>query len=222
MTLGEFVKSYRKAHDMTMQEFADKAGLSKGYVSMLEKGKHPQSNRPLIPSIETVGKIASAIGISVDELLNRTDGNQLIGLGKEPVQPDDRPIARRIPVLGRVAAGVPLEAITDIDDWEEIPEKLAETDEYFALTIHGDSMEPKMNEGDVVIVRRQPDVESGDIAIVRVNGYDATCKKVVKQDGGILLVGLNPSFTPIFYSKEDIESLPVQIDGKVVELRAKF
>ena len=218
MTLGDVIKKYRKDNGLSMADFAKMSGISKAYIALLEKNRHPKTGKPIVPSITIIKQAADAMHMDFNKFFEKIDGDVSI----DDKQPDDRPIARRIPVLGRVAAGVPLEAITDIDDWEEIPEKLAETDEYFALTIHGDSMEPKMNEGDVVIVRRQPDVESGDIAIVRVNGYDATCKKVVKQDGGILLVGLNPSFTPIFYSKEDIESLPVQIDGKVVELRAKF
>lgn len=84
----------------------------------------------------------------------------------------------RIPVLGKVAAGIPIEAITDIEDWEEIPQSMAKTGEYFALKIAGKSMEPRMMDGDVVIVRRQPDVDSGDIAVVLVNGNDATVKQI--------------------------------------------
>ena len=102
----------------------------------------------------------------------------------------------RIPVLGRVAAGIPIEAITDIEDWEEIPQSMAKTGEYFALKIAGKSMEPRMMDGDVVIVRRQPDVDSGDIAVVLVNGNDATVKQISKSDAGLTLIGWNPSFFP--------------------------
>ena len=83
-------------------------------------------------------------------------------------------------------------------------------------------MEPKISNGDVVIVRKQPDVDSGQIAIVCVNGDHATCKKVMKQPGGILLQPLNPSYEATYYSADEIVNLPITILGRVVELRAKF
>lgn len=129
----------------------------------------------------------------------------------------------RIPVLGRVAAGIPIEAITNIEDWEEIPQSMAKTGEYFALKIAGKSMEPRMMDGDVVIVRRQPDVDSGDIAVVLVNGNDATVKQISKSDAGLTLIGWNPSvYTPRTYNKKECKELPVTILGKVVEIRGKL
>lgn len=129
----------------------------------------------------------------------------------------------RIPVLGRVAAGIPIEAITNIEDWEEIPQSMAKTGEYFALKIAGKSMEPRMMDGDVVIVRRQPDVDSGDIAVVLVNGNDATVKQISKSDAGLTLIGWNPSvYTPRTYNKKECKELPVSILGKVIEIRGKL
>lgn len=127
-----------------------------------------------------------------------------------------------INVLGRVAAGLPIEAIEDIIDTEEITEELARTGTFFGLQIHGDSMEPRMCEGDVVIVRQQDDAESGDIVIAMVNGDDATCKRLRKYRDGIELISNNPSYEPMFFSNEDIVNKPVKIIGKVVELRGKF
>lgn len=127
-----------------------------------------------------------------------------------------------INVLGRVAAGIPIEAIEDIIDTEEIPEEMAKTGEFFGLKIKGDSMEPKISDGDIVIVRKQNDVDSGNIAIVAVNGTDATCKKIRKCETGIWLISNNAAYDPKFYSNEEIESKPVNIIGKVVELRSKF
>ena len=127
-----------------------------------------------------------------------------------------------INVLGRVAAGVPIEAIENVIDTEEITEELARTGTFFGLQIHGNSMEPKMSEGDIVIVRQQDDAESGEIVIVTVNGTDATCKRLRKYRDGIELISNNPSYEPIFYTNEEIENKPVKIIGRVVELRAKF
>lgn len=127
-----------------------------------------------------------------------------------------------INVLGRVAAGIPIEAIENIIDTEEISEELARTGDFFGLQIHGDSMEPKISDGDVVIVRQQEDAESGDIVIATVNGDEATCKRLRKYRDGIELVANNPTYEPLFFSNEDIINKPVRIIGRVVELRAKF
>lgn len=127
-----------------------------------------------------------------------------------------------INVLGRVAAGIPIEAIEDIIDTEEISEEMAKTGDFFGLQIDGDSMEPKFSKGDVVIVRKQDDAESGDIVIAMVNGNDATCKRLKKYADGIALLSTNPKYDPMIFNKQEIEEKPVKILGKVVELRAKF
>lgn len=127
-----------------------------------------------------------------------------------------------IKVLGRVAAGIPIAAIEDVVDTEEITEELASTGTFFGLQIHGDSMEPRMCEGDVVIVRQQDDAESGETVIALVNGDEATCKRLRKYRDGIELISNNPAYKPMFYSNEDIRSKPITILGKVVELRGKF
>lgn len=127
-----------------------------------------------------------------------------------------------INVLGRVAAGIPIEAITNIIDTEEISQELAKTGEFFGLQIHGDSMEPRIYEGDVVIIRQQDDAESGDIVIAMVNGNDATCKRLMKYTGGISLISLNSKYDPMMFTNQEIEEKPVRIIGKVVELRGKF
>lgn len=129
----------------------------------------------------------------------------------------------RIPVLGRVVAGIPIEAVEEILDYEEITPELASTGEFFALQVRGDSMLPKLEEGDVVIVKKQEDVETGDIAIVLVNGDEATIKQIKKVDGGIMLYGFNPDvYEPHFYSNQQIEELPVRILGKVIESRRSW
>ena len=94
--------------------------------------------------------------------------------------------------------------------------------EYFALKIKGDSMEPRICEGDVVIVRKQDDVESGDIAIVMVNGNDATIKRLLKYQDGIRLMPSNPSYDPIYFTNQEILDKPVKVIGKVIENRQKY
>lgn len=128
----------------------------------------------------------------------------------------------KIPVLGKVIAGIPIEAIEEILDYEEIEMELAKTGEFFGLQIKGDSMEPRMQEGDVVIVRKQETADTGDIAIVLVNGDEATVKKIKILNNGIMLIPFNNKYDPWEYTSEQIEKMPVKIIGKVIELRAKF
>ena len=166
----------------------------------------------IIPSAGKVQKIADYFGIGKSDLLD----DKATLLGKK------RTSGVVIKVLGRVAAGLPIEAVENIIDTEEISEDMARTGEYFGLQIHGDSMEPRMYEGDVVIVRQQDDAESGDIVIAMINGNDATCKRLTKYTGGIALASLNTKYEPMMFSNEEILSKPVKIIGKVVELRGKL
>lgn len=129
-------------------------------------------------------------------------------------------LSRRIPVLGRVAAGIPIEMIEDVLDWEEIDGSYI--GDFFGLKVKGDSMSPRIMEGDVLIVRSQPDAESGDIVIAQVNGNEATCKRLLKHNGGISLISLNPAYPPMIFSEAEKDVLPVSIIGKVVENRQKY
>lgn len=153
-------------------------------------------------------KLAALFEVSVDYLLGNTDAPTSTGV--------------RVPVLGDVAAGIPIEAITDIVDYEEIDAALARTGEFFGLRIKGASMEPRMREGDVVIVRQQDTAETGDTVVALVNGDSATVKKIKYGQDGITLLPTNPAYDPMFYSAAEVESLPVRVIGRVVELRAKF
>jgi repressor LexA len=128
----------------------------------------------------------------------------------------------KIPVLGSVPAGVPITAVEDILDYEEIPQLWANQGEFFALKIKGDSMEPRMQSSDVVIVRQQSSADSGDTVIVLINGDEATCKKLEKTSNGIMLISTNTKYSPMFFSHEEINELPVVILGKVVENRQKY
>lgn len=127
---------------------------------------------------------------------------------------------RLVPVYGRVAAGVPIEAIENILDFEEIPAHWF--GDYAALKVKGDSMAPRILENDILIVKLQDDADSGDIVVAIVNGQDATVKKLIKHPDGITLQAFNPAYEPMYFSKEKMNEIPVTIWGKVVENRAKF
>jgi repressor LexA len=152
---------------MTMEDLANKSGLSKGYISMLEKGENPKTKKPIIPSIETFMGLAHALALDIDKMIGVIEPGQKISLASRGKTSWEKTLAKNhevknlVPVLGRVQAGLPIEAVENIIAHEEITEDMARKGEYFGLQVKGDSMEPRFVEGDIVIVRKQPDVETG-------------------------------------------------------------
>lgn len=197
----ELVKKMTAEQNMSMSELARRVGIAKSAISRYFNGTRE------LP-LNRIGDFASAL---------HTTPNFLLG-----VKEDTNSQGIKIPVLGTVAAGIPISAVEDILDYEEIPQSWQNQGKFFALKIKGDSMEPRMENGDVVIVKQQSDANSGDTVIVLVNGDDATCKRLEKTENGIMLVSTNPKYPPMFYSLEDIQTKPVVILGKVVELRQKY
>ena len=209
--MGKFqniLKSLRVAKGLTQDELSKQLNISRSTIGMYEKGARE-------PDFETLELIADYFNVDTDYLLGRTTKTTYI----------PSPALRKgvsINVLGRVAAGIPIDAIEEVIDTEEITEEMAKTGEFFGLKIKGNSMEPRIYENDVVIVRQQNDAESGDVVIATINGDEATCKRLRKYRDGIELISNNPSYEPMFFSNEEILSKPVRIIGKVVELRGKF
>lgn len=217
MTLGEYIKSFRDKYDVSMDKFAEMSGLSKSYVGVLEKGINYKTGEPIQPSIPVIKKVADATGVDFQELFNSIEG---LITAKSPKATSQ---AYKVPILGKVVAGLPVSAYEDILGFEEVTPEMAEQGELFALKVTGDSMYPKICDGDIVIVRVQSDVESEDVAVVFVNGDEATLKVVKKNNDGITIWGYNTDvYHPQSFSNKQIEELPVKIAGKVIELRRSF
>lgn len=210
MDMSERIKTRRIFMGFTQEELGEKLGLQKSAIAKYENGRVENIKRSIIANMAKVLDCSPAYLMGWDEAEENISYNK------------DSSSAITINVLGRVAAGIPLEAVEEIIDTEEISQEMASTGEFFGLQIHGDSMEPRICEGDVVIVRKQDDAESGDIVIALVNGNDATCKRLMKYTGGISLIALNSKYEPLMFSNDDIQKKPVRILGKVVELRGKF
>lgn len=197
----DMLKYLRNRENLSQAELADKIGMSKASISMYEVGKRE-------PSFETLECFADFFNVDMNFLLGKTSSNDIKHVS-----------AVRIPVLGSVPAGIPFEAIEDIIGEEEISSVMASKGQFFGLKIKGHSMEPNIMDEDTVIVLKTPTVDSGDIAIVMVNGFDATCKKVVRNESGIMLIPYNPTYDTMFYTNEEIITKPVTIIGRVVEIR---
>ena len=203
------IKELRLAKNITQEELGKVLNVQKAAISKYENGR-------VEPSIEVLKLASKFFDVSTDYLLGRSDS---------PIVSCASPSKEktiRIPILGRVAAGNLIGAIEEIIGWEEIPKKLAAGSTCFALRVCDRSMEPRILAGDTVIIRQQPDVDSGDIAVVLVGGEEATVKRVKKQKDGITLIATNTTvYEPHFYSNQEIKNLPIQILGKVVEVRYK-
>ena len=201
--IGPQIRLLRKEANMTQQELASKLFVSQQAVGKWERGE-------ATPNPETIVAMSKIFGVSADTLLGESAPPLSTG-------------GTWVPVLGDVAAGIPIEAVENIVDYEEIDTAMASNGKYYGLRIKGSSMEPRIREGDVVIVRQQEDADTGDTAVVLVNGESATVKRIKKEpDGGLWLLPNNPAYDPQHYSPAEVAEKPVRIIGKVVELRGKF
>ena len=200
MSIGKRIANLREEYGWKQYELAQKMDLNPAALNKIENGKRSIKE-------EEISKVAQIFGISTDTLL-----------GVNTPRPGNR-----IPILGTVVAGQPAYAAENIVGWEEVTDKMSMQGKLFALKVKGSSMEPEFKEGDIVIVREQPDIESGDIAVVLINGDEATLKKVKKDPNGLFLYAFNQAvYEPNFYSNNDIETLPVRIVGRVIENRRSW
>ena len=196
------LKYYLDLRNKSQTELAEYIGVAKSTITNYVNGIN-------MPRMDKIDKICQFLMIKRSDLL-------------EDHSNDKRPRGVRIPVLGRVAAGIPIDAIEEIIDYEEISEEEARQGEYFGLQIKGDSMYPRILDGDVVIVRKQNYANNSDVVIVLINGNEGTCKQFYKYDDHVELKPFNLMYKPLIFNKEEVIKLPVRIIGKVVELRGKF
>lgn len=176
-------------------------------------------------NVNNVIKMCKALNLSVDKSIEKKELISNLEFDNATfvdVDSDTIPI----PVLGKIPAGIPLEAIEDaytIDTIDIPKEWLRGDNKYFALKLEGNSMEPDYLDKDIVIFKQTKDCESGQDCCIRINGFDATFKRVRKQENGIMVMPLNENnstgFVSTFYSKEDIEQMPIEILGVVKQIR---
>lgn len=224
-----FANRLKKALDynnMRPIDLANKTKISKTQISNYLKGtyKAKQDKLYLIAKALNVSEAwLMGFDVSMEREWFPTDDDGL------PYEKDDNvdyvelsTKVVKIPILGKVPAGVPIEAIQEILGYEEIDADLIKHGErYFALYVKGNSMTPEYLPNDIIIIKQQQDCNSGDDCIVLVNGYDATLKRVIKEEDGIKLRPLNNDYETHKYTKEEILNKPVVIVGIVKELRRK-
>lgn len=201
----EQLKILRKRRKWTQADVASRLGIERSTYTRYEIGQSE-------PSFDMLQRLSNLFEVSIDALV-----------GGNSVPAPSSPNGVMVPVLGDVAGGIPMLAQENIIDYEEVSKDLTACGDIIGLRVNGHSMEPRICDGDVVIVRQQSDVDTGDVAVVLVNGDSATVKKIKKDaDGSIWLIPNNPAFEAKHYSPQEQNDLPVSIFGKVVELRGKF
>lgn len=203
---SENLNSYIAKSEKTQLEIAKSIGVSPQTFNTWCKGI-------AIPRMGKVQALADYFNINKSDLIE----DKKLNIDTVPIES-----GYTIPVLGRVAAGYGKEAVEEVIGQIEISPALAVKGDYFGLLIKGDSMIPTLYDGDTVIVQRVDDAESGDLVIALVNGHDATCKRLQKYAEGIALIPQNPVYEPMRFTESEIDTTPVKILGKVIEMRRKF
>ena len=218
MTVGELIKIFRTKYNVTMDDFAQMSGLSKGYISMLEKNENPRTKLPIMPTTKTLEAVAKSFGISVSELMNRLNEKDI---SKEHYSPADRTVI--IPVIGTVRAGTGGLAMEDNLGYETVDSHMLfgyDFDDFFYLIVKGDSMVPRLYEDDLVLVRKQSNVDNGSYGIVTIDDEEGVVKIIHYDKTSITLISQNHNYPPRVFSGEDVKR--VKIIGKVIESKSRF
>ena len=217
MTIGEIIKEYRVKYNITMDDFAQMSGLSKGYISMLEKNENPRTKLPIMPTTKTLAAVSVALNISVSELMDKLGDKTEI---KNVISADSFVL---VPVMGTVRAGYGGFAVDENTGMESVDIRTLrgyDRDDFFYLIVRGDSMEPRLYEGDLVLVRKQTSVDSGSYAVVVIDDDEGEVKKVEYDKNSITLISQNHNYPPRNFLGDEVER--VRIIGKVIESKSKF
>ena len=203
LSIAENIKRIRTEHGLSQAELGKIAGVSDKAVSTWELGIKT-------PRMGAVEKMANYFGIAKSAIVDdvqSTSATSAVPPGFQPMPEMDM-----VPLVGRIACGTPITAEQNVERIVCVPSKWRST---FTLTCKGDSMEPRIHDGDLVAIRKQPEVENGEIAAVRI-GEEATLKHVYLHENFIELRPENPAFNSIILSREDMND--VVIEGKAVGL----
>ena len=229
MTLGDMIKNYRSERHLSQDVIASRTGLSKAYISILERNINPSTGRPPEPTIKTIGLVANAIDSDFDSVVSNLDPDIVISLqeqapmafleykGEIPTGFSPPPETYKVPRIGTIACGEPILAEENIEGYEDVPSNI-HCD--FTLRCKGDSMiNARIFDGDIVYIRQQDEVESGEIAAVLIDGTEATLKRVRIFEDHIILEPENPMYKPLVFWGEEMNR--VRIIGKATHFMSE-
>ena len=212
--LGKYLEISRKQKGLSTYDVNNLTKISQSYISLIEKGKRK-------PSAVILKTLAPVYGLDYMDLYEKAGYIDLIEDEKKDIFkkigaiPLSEIETTKIPVLGKVKAGYNYLAQENIIEYIYFNIDGSDKENYYALYVTGDSMEPLFDDGDIVIVHKQDDFDNGENCVVLINGDEATVKKVYKGTSGIKLQAVNPYYPPRIFTEEEIKDLPVTIIGVV-------
>lgn len=208
MTTGERMKQRRKEIGFSAEKVAERLGVSPATIYRYEKGDIEK-----VP-VDSLAELAKILQTTPAYLMGWEEQPSPAASRKPTIPPGFEPMPAMdvVPLVGRIACGTPIMAEENIEQMVCVPSSWHST---FTLTCKGDSMEPRIHDGDLVAIRSQPEVENGEIAAVRI-GEEATLKHVYLHENFIELRPENPAFGSIILNREDMNT--VVIEGKAVGL----
>lgn len=214
--LGKYLKQLRNEKHLSLRTVNQITDISYTHLNMIENGK-----RNVTPALLRV--LADLYCINYLDLYEKAGYIDLIEDEKKSLllTPLSNLHQTEIPVLGKVKAGYDYLANENIIGYIFLDFTPSDPENYYALQVTGDSMEPLFSDGDIAIVHKQDTFESGNTCIVLINGDEATVKKVVKMDDGIDLIAMNPYYPVRHFNKNEMDKIPVTVIGKVIEARKR-
>lgn len=197
MKFNDRLKELRQERKLTQEEFSRLTGISRSAIGMYESGKRE-------PNFKTLELIADFFNVDMDYLLGKSDTTTKIQLPAGTF----KPIFKKVPLLGYVAAGKPLEDLNQDVSYVDVDGKYNVD---FAVKVVGDSMiDIDINDGDIVFAKSMPEVENGQIAVVEIDHKKACLKRFYRSNGTITLISANPKYPPMVFNAENCESVTVR------------
>lgn len=205
--LAKNIRHYMEQNNKTRNEMCEALGVK--YTTFAD-----WVNAKTYPRIDRIEQMAAYFGIEKSDLLEERLPKGAIPYQKRPTQP--------IPIVGVVSCGIPLLAEDNIEGYYETSlQDITSGETYFWLRAKGDSMvNVGIHEGDLLLIRQQTDVDSGDIAVVSINGDDATLKRIIKKENAVILQPENPAYETKIFVGEEMAS--VHIRGRLMKLEKRF
>lgn len=210
--VGKRLKQARELRHITLEDAGKKVDVHKSTVLRWENGETEKIKLPVIEILANYYNVNPVWLMGYDVPIEKQESNVF------PIAD----IPKKVPVIGRISAGLPILATENIEGYEFAPSsQIKEGYTYFYLRVQGDSMNLKFNEGDIVLVQKQDDLENNEIGVILVNGFDATVKKYRKENNLVILepMSTNPENTVQIYNPKDT---PIKIIGKVISYQGKI
>ena len=202
MKIGDLIKDFRSKNKLSQEDFGRMCSLSKGYISMLESGKNPSTNKPIFPTVETIKQIGNALGVDFNYLIKILGPEQKISMANGVLTQSRN--KKLIPIFGYISAGLPLLATEHVESYEEVDDLSVD----YGLIVKGDSMVgARIHNNDVVYISMEKEVINGDIVVALINGDDATIKRFYQYGDKIVLRPENPNMKEREYSVNEVNIL---------------